>query len=399
MENTQRFENHPSKTRIQEDKTLTMPNPGAARIRKVGFTCLLLGIVFGGLEALCRLTLPPAGPVHALKPGLRWAQPPNQHQAPWGGVGTDIEFLVNTNGHGLRVSRVGTDYALDDELTTTIVYLGDSIIFGWGNQDHETVPAQLQSTLQASDTSSKYQVINAGQPGYSSMQSFLLFENVLTAYKPDIVLLQLAQHNVVAREIPDSRSISVDATTEWNLKLLELSRLYRFVHKHIVRALAQSQPAAVEDDRKVERSLAHLIEGGGIEAAARIGETTLDPKTRVPPEDLRDILEAMAHLGTQQGFKLYVYFQGKRRPHEDLSPWTDVVDALESEGKLAHLRIYEELEWAGQNLPSLYLHYSPGHFNPYGAGVLAVILRNALRNDGLFSNTTQSEAKPKDEGK
>jgi hypothetical protein len=102
----------------------------------------------------------------------------------------------------------------------------------------------------------------------------------------------------------------------------------------------------------------------------------------VPPEELREILEAMAHLAQELDFRLSVYFQGRDRPHEELSPWTDVVDDLEAQQKLVHLQIYDDLQRALRNQQYLFLAHDPGHYNAFGARVVADILANALTRPG-----------------
>ena len=345
-----------------------------------------MAMVFGGAEALCRWTLPPAGPVHVLKPGLRWAQPPNQRNTPWGEVRSGTEFFVSTDADGLRLPFPDTAYVSDDDDRTTIVYLGDSIIFGWGIRDIEAIPSQLEYTLRMRDPQHQYQVINGGQPGYSSMQSFLLYTHVLAQYKPDHVVLQLAEHNLSPRTTPDSQSISVDATTAWNLKLLGASRLYREMHKHIVNWMAG--PPKSTSDAPV--SLTQLLkQKGGLQTKNHHDPSTpLSVQSRVPPEELREILEAMSHMAQDLGFHLSVYFEGKGRPHEELAPWTDVIDELEAQQKLAHLQIYDELQWALRNQPYLFLAHDPGHYNPFGARVFAEIIANALTRPA--SNTAEA---------
>jgi len=74
-----------------------------------------------------------------------------------------------------------------------------------------------------------------------------------------------------------------------------------------------------------------------------------------------------------------------------LAPWTDVVDELEAQQKLVHLQIYDDLQWALRNQPYLFLAHDLGHYNPFGARVVAEIVANALTRPG---STTAEASNP-----
>lgn len=85
-------------------------------------------------------------------------------------------FTVSTNADGLRT-------AIPREHTPgvrRIVAFGESTIFGWGQEAEDAAPLALQRIL-----GDGYEVINAGQPGYTSEQVHLLAELLVPAYHPD----------------------------------------------------------------------------------------------------------------------------------------------------------------------------------------------------------------------
>ena len=53
--------------------------------------------------------------------------------------------------------------------------------------DDESYPARLEAILQAKGQ--QVEVINAGQPGYTSFQGLWLWRELLHRYKPDLVLI------------------------------------------------------------------------------------------------------------------------------------------------------------------------------------------------------------------
>ena len=96
----------------------------------------------------------------------------------------NTSFEVSTNSDGLRSSIEVTDA----KKTLRIMTLGCSTTFGWGVADSETYPARLQHYL----TEAGYgnvEVVNAGQPGYTSFQGDWLWDALLDDYKPDVVLV------------------------------------------------------------------------------------------------------------------------------------------------------------------------------------------------------------------
>ena len=94
-------------------------------------------------------------------------------------------FRVSSNADGLRSSTALRENEAD---TFRIMTLGCSTTFGWGVEDEQSYPAQLQSLIDASSESTA-EVINAGQPGYTSFQGRWLWEESLKAYEPDVVLI------------------------------------------------------------------------------------------------------------------------------------------------------------------------------------------------------------------
>lgn len=65
--------------------------------------------------------------------------------------------------------------------------LGCSTTFGWGVADQETYPARLEWYFHQDGLD--IEVINGGQPGYTSFQGRWLWKQVLKNYKPDLVLI------------------------------------------------------------------------------------------------------------------------------------------------------------------------------------------------------------------
>lgn len=89
--------------------------------------------------------------------------------------------------------------------TKRILMLGDSIIFGWGVGQDETLPVQLERDL-AGTTGDPVEVINAGVGNYNTAMEVAYFLAHGIAYTPDIVILNYfindAEPTPVYRDVP-----------------------------------------------------------------------------------------------------------------------------------------------------------------------------------------------------
>ena len=79
-----------------------------------------------------------------------------------------------------------------------IAILGDSIAFGWGADEGQTLADGLQAGL-IEQGFPPVEVLNAAQPGYSTAQIHRFFDAVVRHYQPDlaIVFLPMHDHNLV----------------------------------------------------------------------------------------------------------------------------------------------------------------------------------------------------------
>ncbi|MFT5679507.1 MAG: lysophospholipase L1-like esterase [Myxococcota bacterium] len=114
-----------------------------------------------------------------------WIVDADQRQEPTPHKELGVSFPVTTNRDGLRAPLVEIDNPADD---WRIMTMGCSTTYGWGVTDAESYPARLGALITDSGQDG-VQVINAGQPGYTSFQGQWLWDEVLADYKPDIVLI------------------------------------------------------------------------------------------------------------------------------------------------------------------------------------------------------------------
>ena len=99
-------------------------------------------------------------------------------------------FRLSTNADGLRSALPKAR----SPGRPRVAILGDSIAFGWGVSEGETL---ADGALRAFASSGRPEVelLNGAQPGYSTAQASRLFQAVISAYQPDLTVLFLPMHD------------------------------------------------------------------------------------------------------------------------------------------------------------------------------------------------------------
>ena len=152
--------------------------------KRLLFTLVPALILFGVTEVVLRIMGWPEvtqafehnEPFWVVDPDLKAYSMPHNEES--------TSFAVSTNSDGLRTSIE----VMDPKKTLRVMTLGCSTTFGWGVSDADTYPSRLQYYL----TEAGYgnvEVVNAGQPGYTSFQGDWLWDSLLDDYKPDVVLV------------------------------------------------------------------------------------------------------------------------------------------------------------------------------------------------------------------
>ncbi|MEQ1895425.1 MAG: SGNH/GDSL hydrolase family protein, partial [Planctomycetota bacterium] len=91
---------------------------------------------------------------------------------------------VRVNALGLRGPEVGAK----EPGERRVLFLGDSLTYGQGVAEEDTVPRALEREL-AARTGTKWTVVNAGHRAYDTPQELALLEELGETIQPDVVLL------------------------------------------------------------------------------------------------------------------------------------------------------------------------------------------------------------------
>ena len=191
--------------------------------KRLLFSLIPLILLFGGAEIALRAAgWPPAADGRQFTHSqIYWVEDASLRLEAVPHKETGGSFRVSTDANGLRAPLHAEEKPAD---TFRILTLGCSTTFGWGVDDNQTYPWQLESTLQQGRTpgQTKIEVINGGQPGYSSFQGLWLWERTLKRYQPDLV--------VFGYIVQDSRKVAYSdlsqAVLQQNADFLKQNILY-----------------------------------------------------------------------------------------------------------------------------------------------------------------------------
>jgi lysophospholipase L1-like esterase len=107
------------------------------------------------------------------------------------------EHRVRVNALGLRGPEVGAKRAGE----TRVLFLGDSLTYGQGVGEEDTVPAALERALRAADAERDWSVVNGGNRAYGTAQEVGLLTELGARIAPDVVLLGWYWNDVQERDI------------------------------------------------------------------------------------------------------------------------------------------------------------------------------------------------------
>jgi lysophospholipase L1-like esterase len=173
-----------------------MSAPPRARWKKrLAALALALALAFATGELLARgaVGAPLAERLPLLhvraNPFRGWEMVPGEHYT--------YQHRVHVNAHGLRGEELGPKAAGEFR----ILFLGDSLVYGQGVGEEDTVPAALEAALAELVPERAVRVLNAGHRAYGTAQELGLLRELGPALAPDLVLLGWYWNDVSERPI------------------------------------------------------------------------------------------------------------------------------------------------------------------------------------------------------
>ena len=159
-----------------------------------------------------------------------WRMTPGMSGAPLRGPRDQHDFRATTNADGLR-TKLGRERTPG---RLRVALMGDSTVFGWGVDDGGTVSDGLQEALEQ-QVPGRVEVLNAGQPGYSTTQVAWLVGKVVAAYQPDLLIAFVPMHDFNRVLISDRELLEGGAGPVADLRvwMARNSRIYQVLRRSI----------------------------------------------------------------------------------------------------------------------------------------------------------------------
>jgi len=214
-----------------------------------------LGLIFAlTLLGLAEVGARLAGVSPAYKPDATgsWQVRANLSDHPMQGTREPHDFRITTNADGLRTPHPKKP----KDGIFRVALMGDSTVFGWGVADHESIASVAEATLQDNGAAS-VEILNAGQPGYSTGMAGWLFEHTVSLYEPQLTIVFVSMHDFNRTLISDverhrgAQSLSAHVRTILvkHVALYEVIRrqLYPMAHQ------AQLMPDVESSENRVMR--------------------------------------------------------------------------------------------------------------------------------------------------
>ena len=264
-------------------------------------------------------------------------------------------FRVSSNADGLR-SAAAVRAKEDDVLR--IMTLGCSTTFGWGVDDSESYPAQLQTLIDAKG-SGQVEVINGGQPGYTSFQGRWLWDEVLQHYSPDVVLIGYV--------VQDARKAAYSDKSQ-----AILQKDNRFLKDHVLY------------NSRVYLALRSVLGTVQIEAKER-PQNGRGGIYRVPPQDFVDNIRALVSRVQALGATPVLFgFPLEREGYTETH--RTILAAAAKELEIPYLDLQGKMEQASRH-KQLYFANDRGHANAAGNAQIAAWVFDFLMEQSLMQGT------------
>lgn len=122
-----------------------------------------------------------------------------------------------------------------------VAFLGDSLVFGEGVREADTLPQQVARALRDAAAGRTIECMNGGVGGFNTEQEVALFRDLLLPYDPDAV--------VVLMNPGDGNSRIVNETSSWwrAHKLERLSVIFSKARSAMRRAIMPPVPQCIDD--------------------------------------------------------------------------------------------------------------------------------------------------------
>ena len=144
-------------------------------------------------------------------------------------------YTVDSQGFRIRIHP-------EREGAKRVLFLGDSVLFGWGVHDHETLTARLGNIF-AAQGEAPVECLNLGVPGYNTEQEYLSLVENYDRFRPDAVVVCQVSNDLEPQLVVPERPQRVYRHVRFDSWFLERSKKsfnysVRRIYTHVGNVLA-----------------------------------------------------------------------------------------------------------------------------------------------------------------
>jgi lysophospholipase L1-like esterase len=138
-----------------------------------------------------------------------------------------ITYHIKSNNKGLRDENFDKKPPED---TYRVLIVGDSLTFGWGLNKSERYTEVLEKRLNR-NRRQKYQVINAGIPGWGLKDYYSFLRNRGQKYKPDIIIVGLIGNDFISNSMHNKleKEARREMEEKYEVENLSDTKYYRLI--------------------------------------------------------------------------------------------------------------------------------------------------------------------------
>ena len=163
------------------------------------------------------LMLPDSPLEYALRPGVN-----RENEV----VESGIKWSYQLNADGFR----GDEFDVQSD-KKRVLFVGDSYTFGWGVDQQEVLPYQLEQLLAGTPYAIDAEIYNLGVPGYNTLQEFHLLNQVIDRYSPELVMLGYVMNDAQPQaNVHERPSVRYRYVRSWLLAFIKEQYNY-YMHK------------------------------------------------------------------------------------------------------------------------------------------------------------------------
>jgi hypothetical protein len=201
-----------------------------------------------------------------------------------------------------------------DSNSFRIICMGDSVIFGCQTRIEDTFPKILEKLLNSQFPKKKFEVFNAGVPGYTSYQGLVWLQKEIIKYHPDLIIIYYGINDRAGSYKPDKKQKRLPVLIVRTANYLRRFQFYNLFNKTLLylkypprkEGLYSAYRVSSGDFRDNLLNMKKICEKNGIKILFIVRPVLYDPEKKIVFTDSRyippgDILQ----------FDIYSLFKGR----------------------------------------------------------------------------------------